>query len=179
MRHGKGFDLVRKGDLVSRPQEHSEHIHLYRIEVWDEPPEAGGEMLEIIASAATFAVSIAAFHAAVRERPGKHIIHMNGRHRMSCQLAPDPPVPLRPIATKRDGTHTKIFNEPRWTFDSLQEWKTLAIRCKSCDRVQPVDRWEMARKHGKHTVITSLLPKLRCECGVRGNSDWLIGKMPR
>ncbi|MGX1259974.1 hypothetical protein [Sinorhizobium fredii] len=26
----------------------------------------------------------------------------------------------------------------------------------------------MARKHGKQTVITSLLPKLRCECGVKG-----------
>lgn len=136
-------------------------------------------MLEIIASAATFAVSVAALPAAIRERPGKYIIHKNGRHQMSCQLAPDPPEPLRQPAKNHDDTYTDVMNEPRWTFDSLQEWKTLAIRCKSCDRIQPVDRWEMGRKYGMHTVITSLLPKLRCQCGARGNSEWLVGKMPR
>lgn len=163
--------------MTSRLQD-SEHVHLYRIEVWDEPPDAGGEMIEIIASASTFAVSVAALSAAVRERPGKYLIHRNGRHQMSCQLAPDPPEPLRQKSKNPAENYSEVLNEPRWTFDTLQEWKTLAVHCKSCDRVQPVDRWEMARKHGKHTVITSLLPKLRCECGSRGNSEWLVGKMP-
>ncbi|MGJ7042769.1 hypothetical protein J2Y63_006052 [Shinella sp. BE166] len=37
----------------------------------------------------------------------------------------------------------------------------------------------MARKHGKQTVITSLLPKLRCEYGVKGDCEWKMGRLPR
>ncbi len=57
--------------------------HSYRIEVWNEPPEAGGEIVEVIASSTSFAVSSAALFAAIRERPGKYIVHMTGRHRMT------------------------------------------------------------------------------------------------
>lgn len=71
--------------------------------------------------------------AAIRERPGKYIVHMNGRHRMSCELAPDPPIPLepRPIKVGPD-PYPEILNDPKWTFASLPEWQTLAIHCRSC-----------------------------------------------
>jgi hypothetical protein len=39
-------------------------------------------------------VSNAAYHAALRARPGKVLVHLNGRHRMSCEKAEDPPPPL-------------------------------------------------------------------------------------
>ncbi|MBY3314689.1 hypothetical protein [Rhizobium laguerreae] len=64
------------------------------------------------------------------------------------------------------------MNDPKWIFASLPERHKLAVHCKSCDRVQPVDRWEMSRKHGKQTIVTSLLPKLRCDCGVKGDCEW-------
>ena len=157
-----------------------ETSHTFRVEVWDDPPDAGGSIIEIISSSSSFAVSIAAFKAAIRERPGKYLIHMNGRNQMTCELAPDPPESLKQRKGKNGiDPYPDVLDDPEYTFASLPEWKTLAIHCKSCDRVAPVDRWEMARKHGKQCVITMLLPKLRCECGVRGNSEWLIGKMPR
>lgn len=157
-----------------------ETIHTFRVEVWDDPPEAGGSIIEVIASSTSFAVSTAVLKAAVRERPGKYIVHMNGRNRMTCVLAPDPPVPLSAPRRKAGADpYPEALTDPRLTFGSLPEWKTLAIHCKSCDRLAPVDRWEMSKKHGKKTFITSLLPKLRCECGVKGESEWLMGKLPR
>lgn len=99
---------------------------------------------------------------------------------MTCELAPDPPVPLSTSKIKAGSdAFPEVLNDPRFTFETLPEWNALAIHCKSCDRVAPVDRWELGRKHGKHTVITSLLPKLRCQCGIKGDSEWLLGKMPR
>lgn len=157
-----------------------ETSHTFRVEVWDDPPDAGGSIIEVISSSSSFAVSIAAYKAAIRERPGKYLTHMNGRSRMTCELAPDPPEPLKqPKGNIRKDQYPDVLDDPEYTFASLPEWKTLAIHCKSCDRVAPVNRWEMARKHGKQCVITMLLPKLRCECGVRGNSEWLVGKNPR
>jgi hypothetical protein len=157
-----------------------ETSHNFRVEVWDDPPDAGGSIIEVISSSSSFAVSIAAYKAAIRERPGKYLTHMNGRSRMTCELAPDPPEPLKqPKDKSRKDQYPDILDDPEYTFASLPEWKTLAIRCKSCDRLAPVDRWDMARKHGKQCVITMLLPKLRCQCGAKGNSEWRMGMLPR
>lgn len=97
MKHRKGIDLVRsdvgytvgEGSRATPPPTEAG----YRVEVWNVEPDAGGEMLEIISSATDFSVSCAAWKAAIRARPGKVIIHLNGRHRMSCERAPDPPRP--------------------------------------------------------------------------------------
>jgi hypothetical protein len=85
----------------------------------------------------------------------------------------------QPKDKSRKDQYPDILDDPEYTFASLPKWKTLAIHCKSCDRVAPVDRWEMARKHGKQRVITMLLPKLRCQCGAKGNSEWRMGMLPR
>jgi hypothetical protein len=66
---------------------------MYRIEVWTCRPDAGGELLEVISRATEFSVSIAAYRAALRARPGKTLVHINGRHPMSTELAPDPSLP--------------------------------------------------------------------------------------
>ncbi len=100
MKHRKGIDLVREGSDVdytvgegsrrggSEPPEAP-----YRVEVWSDAPEHGGKLLETISRATVFAVSVAALKAAIRERPGKTLIHLNMRHRMTCKRAPDPPLP--------------------------------------------------------------------------------------
>lgn len=110
MKHRKGIDLVCPGADAgytvsegSRRGSGSDSKEHYRVEVWSDPPEAGGQLLETICRATDFAVSCAALKAAVRQRPGKVLIHLNGRHRMSADKAPDPPLPefLRPFRRKR------------------------------------------------------------------------------
>jgi hypothetical protein len=97
MKHRRGIDLVRGdtgskfGDGSARSSAPSEHS--YRVEVWTKPPDAFGELLETISLATDFTVSTAAYRAALLARPGKTLVHMNGRHRMSCEAAEDPPRP--------------------------------------------------------------------------------------
>lgn len=98
MKHGKGIDLLRSstGYMVGEGSARSggPSDHLYKIEVWSDEPESGGELLETISRATEFSVSVAGYRAALRVRPGKVLVHVNGRHRMSCERAPDPPLPL-------------------------------------------------------------------------------------
>ncbi|PZU79047.1 MAG: hypothetical protein DI546_01680 [Rhizobium sp.] len=109
MKHRRGISLVgdvtttgytvgegsRRGSGSSGSTEHT-----YRVDVWTDEPEAGGQLLETISRSTDFAVSCAALRAAVHARPGKVLVHLNDRHRMSAERAPDPPIPefLRPPA---------------------------------------------------------------------------------
>lgn len=98
MKHRNGINLTRTdaGYTVAEGSVRSggPSDHLYKIEVWSDEPESGGELLETISRATEFTVSVAGYLAAVRARPGKVLVHLNGRHRMSCERAPDPPLPL-------------------------------------------------------------------------------------
>ncbi|KQV82112.1 hypothetical protein ASC90_23650 [Rhizobium sp. Root1220] len=104
MKHRRGVDLVREGSDAGhtvgegsrRGSSGSEYA--YRIEVWTDEPESGGFLIETISRATDHSVSCAAYGAAVRQRPGKVLVHLNGRNRMSAERAPDPPVPeyMRP-----------------------------------------------------------------------------------
>lgn len=95
MKHRRGINLVRNeprppaGEGDWGPTE-----HLFRIEVWDHPPEAGDSLLETISRSTDFNVSMSAFKEALRQRPGKYLVHLNGSHRMSGEKAQDPPPPL-------------------------------------------------------------------------------------
>lgn len=97
MKHRKGIDLVRSdaghtvGEGSARTTPPSTE-HAYRVEVWNDRPDAGG-LLEVIARVTDFSVSCAALRAAVRVRPGKVLVHINGRHTMSTERAPDPALP--------------------------------------------------------------------------------------
>lgn len=112
MKHRRGIDLVREGTDVgytvsegSRRGSSGSDLteHTYRIEVWNDEQEGGGELLEAISRSTDHSVSCAAYQAAVRCRPGKVLVHLNGRHRMSVERAPDPPLPehLRPLGRRR------------------------------------------------------------------------------
>lgn len=66
------------------------------------------------------------------------------------------------------------------TLAQLEEWYVLGGRCAVCRREGFVDRWELARRFGKHSVIASLMPRLRCTvCNNRGNNTWITGKIRR
>lgn len=98
MKHRKSIDLVR--DYI-RPTvgeggagDWGPTEHLFRIEVWDDAPEAGGRLLETVSKSTDFNVSMSAFNEALRQRPGKYLVHLNGRHRMSGEKAQKPPLPL-------------------------------------------------------------------------------------
>jgi len=100
VKHRKSIDLVRDGPDIgytvgegSRRGGSEPPDAPYRIEVWSDPPEAGGELLETISRSTSFGVSCAALKAAIRERPGKILMHLNQRHRMTITHAPDPPAP--------------------------------------------------------------------------------------
>lgn len=100
MKHRRGLDLVRDGADAgytvgegSRRGGSQPPDAPYRVEVWSDPPESGGKLLETISRSTVFAVSVAALKAAIHERPGKVLVHLNQRHRMTIARAPDPPVP--------------------------------------------------------------------------------------
>lgn len=82
---------------IGRGRIHGAHLS---VEVWTDEPEAGGQLLETISRSTDFSVSCAALKAAVSARPGTVLVHLNNRHRMSAERAPDPPLPefLRPPA---------------------------------------------------------------------------------
>lgn len=127
MKHRRGIDLVRDGADVgytvgegSRRGGSEPPDAPYRIEVWSDAPEAGGELLETISRSTVFAVSCAALRAAARERPGKVLIHLNQRHRMTCERAPDPPVPecRRPLHLRRRPQKRPLIGCRNGTFSS-------------------------------------------------------------
>lgn len=181
MKHSRGINLVADDDFRVPAPEPEGTYHAYRVEIWSEPPEAGGEIIEVIALSTSFNVSCAALKAAIRERPGKYVVHLNGKHRMSCELAPDPPAPLPLVATIREGAaYSEDLHDPQCTFATLPEWYRLAVSCGQCKHVAPLDRKELARKMGKNTLLTSLLPRLRCaKCGNRNGNSLRLGKLPR
>lgn len=109
MKHRRSIDLVRDGADVgytvgegSRRGGSEPPDAPYRVEVWSDAPESGGKLLETISRSTVFAVSVAALKAAIHERPGKVLVHLNQRHRMTIARAPDPPVPefRRPLRVR-------------------------------------------------------------------------------
>lgn len=68
----EGIDLVSTNDVVSLvlKDDSTSLEHIYRIEVWADAPEVGGEIPETISRATDFSVSMAAYRAALRA-PGR------------------------------------------------------------------------------------------------------------
>ncbi len=97
MKHRRGIDLVGEnggiGNTLGGGSRRSTPEQAYRVEVWTAEPGSGGILVETISRSTDFAVSCAALKAAVRARPGKVLVHMNARYHMSCERAPDPPLP--------------------------------------------------------------------------------------
>ena len=110
MKHGRGIDLARLDGVTA--------ITPVAVEIagrclsrrsWTKPFGDGGVLLETISSSSDFQVSVAAFAAALRQRPGKYLVHVNGPSPMRSELAPDPPRP------ERDRSQMRARPEPDQT----------------------------------------------------------------
>ncbi len=85
------------------------------------------------------------------------------------------------LGTPRDQfVHTLSQEETAWlTFDRLEEWYDLGVRCSRCEREGWVDRHELA-KRWPGVVFISLVSRLRCrKCGNKGGGSFMIRKQPR
>src|SRR5690606_32183983 len=108
-----------------------ETSHTFRVEVWDDPPDAGGSIIEVISSSSSFAVSIAAYKAALRGRAGEYWRHMSGGSRMTCGLAHEPAESVGQSKGKeRTERSADVLDDPEYTFASMPEWKSLVIHRK-------------------------------------------------
>lgn len=66
------------------------------------------------------------------------------------------------------------------TLGQLDAWWILHGNCFACAHVGPVDRYELARRHGKTVPLKALEQNLRCrKCGNRTFNGWLVSRMPR
>lgn len=62
----------------------------------------------------------------------------------------------------------------------IPDWYRLGARCFRCKHAALIDRWELASRFGKHRMIITLEPLLRCTgCGNREANDFVLAKMPR
>ncbi|MBY4613640.1 hypothetical protein [Rhizobium redzepovicii] len=52
----------------------------------------------------------------------------------------------------------------------LAEWEGMVAFCgdPKCKRKQPLDRWALQKRLGKHAKISTIGPRLKCKCGHRG-----------
>ena len=65
-------------------------------------------------------------------------------------------------------------------FEAIPDHHALGGHCSSCERTGWVDRWEIARKFGNRTYLSSLRQHLRClGCGNKKGNVWILGKLPR
>lgn len=184
MKHRRGIDLVGDDagytvkDGSARSSGSAERT--YTIEVWSDPPEIGGELLETISRATDFAVSMGAYREAVRQRPGKYLfISMGGSkwdargHRIHR--------PLSSTADQAAGSaRFKEYEADRMTLAELAEWYVLGGKCSACSHQGWIDRWECARRFGRRAIIVALMPRLRCTaCGNRRGNTMVTGKINR
>lgn len=120
----------------------------YRIEVWDGD---GRELIETISRSPEDAVSIAAWHVAVRLRPGRLLIHKNADRTMTRMLAPGEPDSdvRRPLR-----------------LGDLRSWHQLRAWCYACRNHRYLGVDDLARRVGAETTIDAVEAKLRCRrCG--------------
>lgn len=62
----------------------------------------------------------------------------------------------------------------------LAEWYALGGKCAACTHKGWIDRWELARRYGKKTIIVTLMPRLRCTaCGNKHGNTLQTGRAKR
>ena len=180
MKHRKGIDLVRDGADVgytvgegsSRGSEPPDAP--YRVEVWTDPPEAGGTLLETISRSMVFAVSCAALKAAIRERPGKSPCPSQPKASHHVRARAGSAAPGVPAAKPSAGAAAEE------TLDRLPEWYALVGTCPSCRRSGPVERRDIIRVMGRKAVLSAIPARLRCKgCTNKSGNKLTIKKLPR
>lgn len=122
----------------------------YRIEVWDIDER---ELIETISRSPEFTISMAAWHVALRLRPGRLLLQRNGTHTTTRMVAPGK-VPL-------DGEERRELR-----LGDLQRWHRLRAWCYGCRHHLYLGADDLKRRVGPEAPIAAIEAKLRCvKCG--------------
>lgn len=93
----------------------------------------------------------------------------NMRHRRGIKLGSNEVIYLGPL-----------MDPAQTTFDDIPEWHALGAHCSKCEREAWLQRYDLSRKWGKNTYLSSLVSRLRClECGNKAGNKWILGQLPR
>lgn len=149
------------------------HEDNYRIEVWDSEEEK--TLLETISRSSDFSVSMAAWHAAMRRRPGMLLIHYNSRHVMEKVLTPGE-VKLPPQTIIDGSVHAGLDV----ALGDLRSWHTLRAQCMNCSHHAEVKPERLIRRYGKNALFSTVERALFCtSCSKGGPVRMEIHSLPR
>ncbi|RUX00517.1 MAG: hypothetical protein EOS71_00685 [Mesorhizobium sp.] len=144
----------------------------FRIEVWDREETT---LAETINRSPDAMVSQAAWHAAIRRRPGMLLIHYNSRHVMEKMVTPGE-VKLPPQTIIDGSIHAGLDV----SLGDLREWHTLRAWCKNCSHHAPVKAAGLIRRYGRDALFSTVERALLCTSCDRGGPVRLeVHSMPR
>ncbi|MCO5163524.1 MAG: hypothetical protein M9939_20530 [Mesorhizobium sp.] len=130
----------------------------FRVEVWDADER---ELIETIARSSDHLVSVAAWHAAVRRRPGMLLIHRNASFTMDRMVAPGEPEgePCTKVGRKvLDGVEAMLGD--------LRSWHSLRAWCHGCGHHGDLGVDALRDKLGTKATLSTVERRLRCRrCG--------------
>lgn len=137
----------------------------YRVEVWSADETA---LIETVSRSSDFKVSLAAWHAAIRERPGVLLIHMNARFVMERMFTPGKPRPAESAAIDA-------------TLGDLRHWHRLRAWCTGCKNHKWIESEDLKSRFGKEMLFSEIEKKFACRrSGCAGGSVRLeIHNAPR
>lgn len=155
----------------------AEHLwnmsHTYRIEVWDEEET---EILEEISVATDNTVSQAAWHAALRVRPGFLLIHKNGTHVMDKLVTPGD----RPPDGRLERSYAKGLKGMDILLSDLRHWHQVTAFCAVCVRNAVIETDALKGRFGESASFGQIERKLVCrQCGRRDTVRLSVTKAPR
>ena len=143
----------------------------YRVEVWN---ASETEKLEMVSTSSDFAVSLAAWQAALRRRPGMLLIHYNGRQIMEKLIAPGEPV--ENPRTLIDGAEYEGLDA---ALRDLRHWHSLRAWCNNCRHHAPMDVETLTRRFGKDVLFSTIEQRLKCSKCRRGPVRLEVHSAPR
>lgn len=144
----------------------------FRIEVWDRDEKG---RIETVSRSPDFFISKAAWHSAIRRRPGMLLVHHNGLHVMEKLLTPGEPT-VAPETIVDGSLHAGLDV----ALGDLRSWHHLRAWCKHCSHHAEVKPEALIRRYGKAALFSSVERALFCTSCDRGGPVRLeILSMPR
>lgn len=130
----------------------------FQVQVWDADER---ELVETIARSSDHLVSVAAWHAAVRRRPGMLLIHKNASFTMDRMVAPG-----QPEGEPRTKIGGKVLDGVEATLGDLRNWHSLRAWCHGCGHHGDLAVARLKARLGTAMTLSAIERRLRCrQCG--------------
>ncbi|TPK72210.1 hypothetical protein FJ930_13015 [Mesorhizobium sp. B2-4-15] len=126
----------------------------FRIEVWDREEKTH---LETISRSPDAVVSLAAWQASIRGRPGALLIHYDSRHVTEKIMTPGG-VKIPPQTIIDGSIHAGLDV----ALGDLRSWHTLRARCTKCSHHAMIKPDGLIRRYGKDAFFSSVERALFC-----------------